>query len=91
MKYEIRYGSQFKKDIKSFQHKPNILKSIKTVIDLLISGQQLPDPYLDHPLKWEYAWYRECHIKPDVLLIYSKQQDQLVLYCFRIWSHSELF
>ena len=51
MKYEIRYGSQFKKDIKSFQHKPNILKSIKTVIDLLMSGQQLPDPYLDHPLK----------------------------------------
>jgi mRNA interferase YafQ len=42
-------------------------------------------------LKWEYIWYRECHIRPDLLLIYRIYNDKLILSLLRVWSHSELF
>ncbi|ECC1461956.1 type II toxin-antitoxin system YafQ family toxin, partial [Campylobacter coli] len=47
--------------------------------------------YKDHKLKGEFKELRECHVKPDLLLIYQKQDDKLILTCINIGSHSELF
>lgn len=47
--------------------------------------------YKTHALKGVYKGYKECHIKPDLLLIYQKQDDRLILYCLDIGTHSELF
>lgn len=51
--------------------------------------KKLPEKYRDHSLAGDYHGYRECHIKPDVLLIY--RTDEQCLYLARIGSHSELF
>ena len=47
--------------------------------------------YNDHKLKGNYKDYRECHIKPDLLLIYKKKEEVLILTCIDLGSHSELF
>ena len=60
-----------------------------TVIDDLASGTPLPPKCRDHPLKGGYAGCRECHLKPDLLLIYIPAKDELRL--IRLCSHSELF
>nr|WP_269799894.1 type II toxin-antitoxin system YafQ family toxin [Helicobacter pylori] len=45
--------------------------------------------FKDHSLVGEYKGCRECHIKPDVLLVYRIQNNVLTL--VRLGSHSELF
>jgi len=44
----------------------------------------------DHDLTGDWAGYRECHIKPDLLLIYRKP-DSETLWLARLGSHGELF
>lgn len=57
----------------------------------LANDAVLEPKYKDHPLKGDYKGFRDCHIKPDLVLIYSKNRDALLLTAFRINSHSELF
>ena len=45
----------------------------------------------DHALKGDYMGYRECHITPDWLLIYKKENDMITLSLTRTGSHSDLF
>lgn len=60
------------------------------VLDTLVLDQLLAESYRDHALTGEWEGCRECHIKPDLLLIYKKAgHDRLIL--VRIGSHSELF
>lgn len=49
-----------------------------------------PSKYRDHALIGDWSGYRECHLKPDLLLIYKKV-EQSVLQLARLGSHSELF
>jgi mRNA interferase YafQ len=50
----------------------------------------LPIANRDHPLKGEWRGYRDCHVKPDLVLIYAKRGADL-LRLARLGSHSELF
>ena len=59
------------------------------VIDMLVRDEILPAKFRDHMLTGVWRNCRECHIKPDWLLIYQKIVSQLVL--LRTGSHSELF
>jgi len=52
---------------------------------------RLPEKYVDHSLGGQYKGMRECHLKPDALLIYSVSEKSQTLYLERIGSHSELF
>ena len=45
----------------------------------------------DHPLQGEYEGFRECHINPDWLLIYRKDNDELILHLTQTGTHSDLF
>ncbi|MFG7405636.1 type II toxin-antitoxin system YafQ family toxin [Klebsiella pneumoniae] len=56
----------------------------------LATDQPLDVRYRDHDLSGDWAGYRECHIKPDLLLIYRKS-DADTLRLARLGSHSELF
>jgi mRNA interferase YafQ len=56
----------------------------------LISNEDLPGKYRDHSLSGDWSGYRECHVKPDLLLIYSKPDEDTLL-LVRLGSHSELF
>ena len=64
---------------------------IAAVIDLLCAQQPLPPNLHDHPLTGNYAGFRDCHVEPDLVLIYRIVQDQLQLICARLGSHSDLF
>ncbi|NDF93162.1 MAG: type II toxin-antitoxin system YafQ family toxin, partial [Actinobacteria bacterium] len=60
------------------------------VIDLLLEDQVLPSKYRDHALIGNYQNTRECHVKPDLLLVYFKRGNNL-LFLVRLGSHSEIF
>lgn len=60
------------------------------VIILLAEKGQLPLRYRDHALKGKLLGYRECHIRPDWLLIYRIEKDRLILVLADTGTHSEL-
>ena len=87
---EITYSSQFKKDFKKARKLPlPDLKLIFEVISTLEREATLDAKYKDHELIGNWSNFRECHIKPDLLLIYKKNISELQL--ARIGSHSDLF
>lgn len=67
------------------------IEEVDKVVECISLGKKLPEKHKDHNLKGEWKGYRECHIRPDVLLIYQKQEDKLILVLINIGSHSELF
>ena len=87
---EITYSSQFKKDFKKVRKLPlPDLKIIFDLISILEQGIALDAKYKDHELIGNWYSFRECHIKPDLLLIYKRNISELQL--ARIGSHSDLF
>ena len=91
MKYQIEMSTRFKKDYKLAQKRGYNMDLLKEVVDILASGEQLPEKYFDHPLSENYKGSRECHIEPDWLLIYRIEKDLLVLGLTRTGTHSDLF
>ncbi|MGN0878564.1 MAG: type II toxin-antitoxin system YafQ family toxin [Oligosphaeraceae bacterium] len=67
------------------------MQELVVVIDLLLTQSPLPMKYHDHPLVGNYEGFRECHIRPDWLLIYTIHHERLVLTCMRTGTHSDLF
>lgn len=60
------------------------------ILEKLLKNEDLT-LYNDHQLKGEFSKYRELHIKPDWLLIYSINNDELILTLIQTGSHSDLF
>lgn len=82
---------QFSRDLKLAVKRGKSLKKITAVIDLLRTQQPLPPNLRDHALSGNYAGYRDCHVEPDLILIYRVVQNELQLICVRLGSHSDLF
>ena len=59
------------------------------VLNLLMNDSQLPESLYDHPLTGDWKEFRDCHLMPDLVLIYRKQGEEF-LELARIGSHSEL-
>lgn len=91
MKYEIKFTSKFKKDVKIAKKQNKNIEKLFEVIELLADGQTLDTKYRDHSLIGNYKNTREYHIEPDWILIYEIRNDILVLILNRVGSHSELF
>jgi mRNA interferase YafQ len=91
MKYEVKFTSQFKKDVKLAKKQGKKLQKMYKVIEELANGEQLAPKFRDHILTGNYEGVRECHIEPDWLLVYEIIEDTLVLLLYRIGSHSQLF
>ena len=83
----IERSSAFKRD---FRKHGDIDTGLIEVLYKLLNDEVLPDKYRDHSLTGDWLGYRECHVKPDLLLIY-KQSDENTLRLARLGSHSELF
>lgn len=64
---------------------------IKEVIEILSKGKTLPAKYRNHPLKGKYQGYYDCHVLPDLVLVYKIEKEKLVLILFNIEKHSNLF
>lgn len=84
------YTNQFKKGFKKIKKLPfEDIKLIFDVISALEHELKLDEKFKDHALIGNYVGYRECHINPDLLLIYKTNQQSLML--TRLGSHSDLF
>jgi len=89
----IEWTSAFRRDYKRTNAAPRH-KDIETllpeIVGLLADDQPLKGKHRDHGLGGNWKDHRECHLKPDLLLIYKKPNDQ-TLRLVRMGSHSELF
>lgn len=87
---KLEYATQFKKDFKKVAKLPiPDVVEVGHVIKQLQLSNALPEKYVDHPLSGNWVGYRDCHIKPDLVLIYKIDSNTLKL--ARVGSHSELF
>lgn len=84
---KIRHHIFFKKDFKKLV-KNGFDDSVLNEV-ILRKKEPLDPPFKDHALRGIWKPYRECHIKPDILLMYLVKDDELIL--LRLGSHSELF
>ena len=91
MKYEVKFTSQFKKDLKLAKKQNKDLDKLFEVVNILADGGTLDAKYRDHDLSGDYKGTRECHIEPDWLLLYEIKDEVLVLMLYRLGTHSELF
>ena len=89
--YTIKPTSRFKKDLKKIKKQGLDETELLDVIAKLADCIPLEPANHDHDLGGEYKGCRECHIRPDWLLIYEIDGKELYLYLTRTGSHSELF
>jgi mRNA interferase YafQ len=88
----IRYTSRFRRDYKrelAGPHGKTLDVVLMAAVDLLAVDAALPHRNFDHPLSGAWTDFRDCHLKPDLLLIYRKP-DAATLELVRVGSHSEL-
>ena len=89
---EIKYTARFKRDYrreKSSHYGKKLDTLLMEVVNLLANDTPLPRRNFDHALSAEWSDHRDCHIKPDLILIYRKP-DSATLELVRLGSHSEL-
>lgn len=89
IKYTTAFKRDFKREVKG-RHGPSLEGYLREVVPLLAKDEALGIKYRDHSLGGNYSDHRECHLKPDLLLIYKKP-DEETLWLARLGSHSELF
>lgn len=88
----IEHTGQFKRDYKreaKGQHRATLDDDLMPVVKALACDQPLEPRHRDHALTGDWKDHRDCHVKPDLVLIYRKPDDP-VLQLVRLGSHSEL-
>jgi len=90
VKYGVIRTSRFKKEYRLMQRRGADMELLHRVIDLLAQGKPLPEKHRDHAMTGNFAGTRECHVKPDWLLIYQIENSILVLTLMRTGTHSDL-
>jgi len=90
---EIERSNQFKRDYKrelKGQRGKELSGDLAAVLELLVADVALAAKHKDHALTGEWKGYRDCHIWPDLVLIYTKP-DAKTLLLVRLGSHGDLF
>ena len=87
--YKAEFYNSFKSDLKRVKKRDCDMLLLEKIMDKLINGNTLEPRYRDHALTGEYKGYRECHIKPDWLLVYGISDR--TIYFFRTGTHADLF
>ena len=88
----IRYSNRFKRDYKrerAGRYGKQLDAALDDIVRLLMADLPLPRRNFDHPLSGEWRDHRDCHVRPDLILIYRKP-DSESLELVRLGSHSEL-
>ena len=87
--YKIILSKKYKQKYKKANTKDRIL--IDEVVEKLSNDEILEAKYKDHALKGNYIGFRECHVKPDLLLVYRKNKNILELYLAILSNHNNIF
>lgn len=85
-----RFTKSYKKIILSGKWNSKMQNDLNIVIDSILQGKPMPQKFQDHQLKGDLKEYRECHIRGDLLLVYRKIKNELILILTDIGSHSFL-
>ena len=88
----IEITTAFKRDYRRVRASPrhrDIEVLLTRILDLLVADAALPARYRDHPLTGDWHDHRDCHVKPDLVLIYRKPGSE-ALQLVRLGSHSDL-
>ena len=88
----VRHTSRFRRDYKrekAGRHAKHLDAALMSTVAMLAKDEPLPRRYFDHPLGGEWSDHRDCHVRPDLILIYRKPDDK-TLELVRLGSHSEL-
>ena len=88
----IKRTSQFGRDfrrVKRGVHGSHVDETLEAALELLAADAPLPARYADHQLKGQHKAYRDCHLRPDLVLVYGKK-DPDTLELVRIGSHAQL-
>jgi len=88
----INQTTTFKRDLKresKGQHRAFLAENFVAAVQTLANDQPLTDKFHDHALSNNWQGCRDCHIRPDLVLIYRKPDDE-TLQLVRLGSHSEL-
>lgn len=89
----IERSTAFKRDYKresKGRHRATLDADLGPVLAALANDTALEPRYRDHDLSGDWAGYRDCHVKPDLVLIYRKP-DATTVRLARLGSHSEIF
>lgn len=88
----VSQTGQFKRDLKreaKGKYGVALARGFTDIVRTIANDEQLAEKYRDHALTGDWKDYRDCHIKPDLVLIYRKLGDD-ELQLVRLGSHSEL-
>ena len=77
--YNLRFTNRIQRNIKLMKKRGKDLEKLKTVLNLLQQGIELPAKYKDHALTRNYIGCRECHIEPDWLLVYEIINEEFII------------
>ena len=88
---KIVSSNRFKRDLKLLYRRKYNLDLLDEIVEKLARKEPLEEKNKDHALTGNYIGFRECHIKPDWLLIYRVDEGDLILFLSRTGSHSDLF
>lgn len=89
--YNIVYTARMKHDARLMKKRGKDMSKLVVVLDLLASGNPLPENYKDHQLSGSLKDFRECHIEPDWLLMYQIFEGELILSATATGTHADLF
>lgn len=87
----LKTTSQFRKDYKKMKKRGLDMSLLEKVIQDLLEEKKLDIKYKDHALSGDYIGFRECHIQTDWLLIYTINNEKLILTASATGTHSDLF
>ena len=88
----VRRTAQFRRDFKRVKrgfHGGHLDATLLKTLELLAADMPLPPRYVDHPMKGQYNDCRDCHLRPDLVLVYRKRGAN-VLELIRIGTHTQL-
>lgn len=88
---DVVLSNQFKKDLKRAKKRGLPLDELEVIVDKLAAEQPLDAQNHDHARTGNFIGFRECHIRPDWLLMYRVNDGDLILFLFRTGSHTDLF
>ena len=86
----LKLTSQFKKDLKRYKHKTEVINKLETILKILAQRSPVPEENRPHLLTGNYKGYMECHVENDTLLIWWDKDTDIVK-LVRFGTHSELF
>ena len=83
-----RFRRDYRRELRG-RHRADLAERLAAVVNALANDNALDPYYHDHALSGPWSDFRDCHVRPDLVLIYAKP-DSETLRLVRLGSHAEL-